>query len=82
MLRNIGEIYRKAKVEGWSVMSFEMKWHRMLYPFQDEMSAEEDEDRLDRLMAVRKEILFELLEYVEATGRLECPVAEGTFFDM
>ena len=82
MLRMIGRKYRDAEIEGWGEASFEMKWRMMLFPFQDEMSREEDEDKLDRLMAVRKEILFELLLYVESTGRLERPKEEGTFYDM
>ena len=82
-MRMMDKLYRKEQFLGWSAASFEEKWKMMLFPFQNEISSANDEDVLDRLMAVRMEILFELAAFVSSTGRLEnSPAGEGTFFDM
>ena len=45
----------------WDLMTDEEKWLRMQFPTQQEMRQTEDKDELERLMAVRKEIIFSLL---------------------
>ena len=42
----------------------------MLFPLQAMITRTRDKDELDRLMAIRKEVLFSVIEYVVSTERL------------
>ena len=84
MMITIGQIYRKAEIN-WDELpddSMEQRWKMMLFPFQAEMTQSREKDVLERLMALRKEVLFALLSYVVDTERLDERVVGASAFDM
>ena len=66
----------------WSAMSEEQKLKWMLFPMQKEMSESRDKDELDRLMNIRKEVLFSLLAFVADTKRFTEKKDTSSFFVM
>ena len=69
MERLVHSEYCKVKMS-WNSETEEKRWQMLLFPLQAMMSRTRDEDELDRLMAIRKEVLFSLIDFVVATERL------------
>ena len=63
-------------------MSDEQKCHWMLFQMQKEMSESQDKDELNRLMDIRKEVLFSLLAFVADTKRFIEKKDTSSFFVM
>ena len=58
------------------------RWRMTLFPLQAEISRTRDKDVLERLMAARKEVLFELLKYVFKTKRFEEEREDRSFYEL
>ena len=72
--------HRRGLVPEWRDMSDEQKWRWMLFPMQKEMSESQDKDELNRLMDIRKEVLFSLLAFVADTKRFIEKKDTSSFF--
>ena len=80
MTEKIVKIYDKEKKE-FANKSDEIRWRMMLFPFESGIRCSTEEDELDRLLHLRKEILFAVLLYVVKTRRYR-QAEDESFWEM
>ena len=79
----IDAAYAKNKQE-WLDADYDerQRWKMMIFPLQKAIGKARKKDELDRLMALRKEILFAVLDFVEDSRRFKGRRVNGAFFDL